>query len=133
MTGTKTYEVHGIGRRKSSVARVYFFQGKGNIEVNGKNFEDYFARQGDRHLIKRPLEIAKGITGRDIKVVLHGGGLSGQAGACALGIARAIVKVDESLKPELRAAGLLTRDSRKVERKKYGKAGARKSFQFSKR
>jgi len=122
-----------IGRRKSSVARVQLESGKGEIVINKRKFDDYFHRGFHKKLLMEPLE-AVGVTGQyDIKINVHGGGLSGQAGAVRLAIARALEKVNEDFRLILKRGGFLTRDAREVERKKYGQPGARKRFQFSKR
>ena len=124
----------GIGKRKSSVARVSLFSpGKGNIEINGVNVDKYVSRESLATIIKQPLNILEKINDYDISINVNGGGLSGQAGAIRLGIARALILVDPENRPALKSNGLLTRDSRKVERKKPGQPGARKKFQFSKR
>ena len=124
----------GTGKRKSSVARVSLFSpGKGNIEVNGIDVDNYVPRESLATIIKQPLNVIGKIKEYDISVNVKGGGLSGQAGAIRLGISRALVLVDPENRPALKANGLLTRDSRKVERKKPGQPGARKKFQFSKR
>ena len=122
-----------VGRRKESVARVKITPGKGVIRVNHRTFEDYFPRETHRIDITRPLEIT-GTTGRyDVTANIDGGGSSGQAGALRLGIARGLLKVDANFRSAMKKAGLLTRDSRAKERKKYGQKRARKRFQFSKR
>ena len=124
----------GTGKRKSSVARVSLVSpGKGNIEVNGVDVDNYVPRESLSAIIKQPLNVLGKIKEYDISVNVKGGGLSGQAGAIRLGISRALVLVDPENRPALKANGLLTRDSRKVERKKPGQPGARKKFQFSKR
>ena len=124
----------GTGKRKSSVARVSLLSpGKGNIEVNGVDVDNYVPRESLSAIIKQPLNVLGKIKEYDISVNVKGGGLSGQAGAIRLGISRALVLVDPENRPALKANGLLTRDSRKVERKKPGQPGARKKFQFSKR
>ena len=124
----------GIGKRKSSVARVTLLSpGKGNIEINGVQIDKYVPRESLETVIKQPLSILEKNKEFDILVNVNGGGLSGQAGAIRLGIARALILVDPKSRPSLKASGLLTRDSRKVERKKPGQPGARKKFQFSKR
>ena len=124
----------GTGKRKSSVARVSLFSpGKGSIQVNGVNFDKYVTRDSLATIIKQPLTILDKIKDYDISVNVKGGGLSGQAGAIRLGISRALILVDPENRPALKSNGLLTRDSRKVERKKPGQPGARKKFQFSKR
>jgi small subunit ribosomal protein S9 len=121
------------GRRKSSVARVRFTKGKGNIIVNKRPLEEYFGRDTSKMVLKQPLELVGIGNQYDISVNVNGGGLSGQAGAIRHGIARALEKIDPELRPQLKKAGMLTRDSREVERKKCGQPGARKNFQFSKR
>ena len=124
----------GIGKRKSSVARVSLFSpGKGNIEINGVQIDKYIPRESLATIIKQPLSVLEKNKEFDISVNVNGGGLSGQAGAIRLGIARALVLADPENRPALKSNGLLTRDSRKVERKKPGQPGARKKFQFSKR
>ena len=124
----------GTGKRKSSVARVSLFSpGKGNIEINGINIDKYVPRDSLATIIKQPLHTLDKIKDYDISVNVSGGGLSGQAGAIRLGISRALILVDPENRPALKSNGLLTRDSRKVERKKPGQPGARKKFQFSKR
>ena len=124
----------GIGKRKSSVARVSLFSsGKGNIEINGIHVDKYVPRESLATIIKQPLSVLDKNKDFDISVNVKGGGLSGQAGAIRLGIARALILADPDNRPVLKSNGLLTRDSRKVERKKPGQPGARKKFQFSKR
>lgn len=123
----------GVGRRKTSVARVYLRPGKGKWEVNGRPLAEYFPRALHSQQCRRPLEVGKVETQYDILVNVNGGGLTGQAGAIQLGVARALVELDESLRAPLKAEGFLTRDPRMVERKKYGQPKARKRFQFSKR
>ncbi|MBZ0157881.1 MAG: 30S ribosomal protein S9 [Alphaproteobacteria bacterium] len=121
------------GRRKRSIARVTLVPGKGTITVNGREIDTYFPRETLRMIIRQPLQIT-GVLGKyDVLAKVDGGGLSGQAGALRHGIARALVAVDTDLKTKLKKEGLLTRDPREVERKKYGQAGARRRFQFSKR
>jgi len=124
----------GTGKRKSSVARVSLFSpGKGNIEVNGINVDKYVPRESLATIIRQPLNLLGKIKDYDISVNVKGGGLSGQAGAIRLGISRALILVDPENRSTLKSKGLLTRDARKVERKKPGQPGARKKFQFSKR
>ena len=124
----------GVGKRKRSVARVFLFSpGKGKIEINGINVDTYVPRESLATIIKQPLDILDKMKDYDISVNVKGGGLSGQAGAIRLGISRALILVDPENRPSLKSNGLLTRDSRKVERKKPGQPGARKKFQFSKR
>ena len=124
---------YGTGRRKNAVARVWVKAGKGKIIVNGKEIEQYFARPVLRMVINQPFEVTKTEGKFDILCTVNGGGLSGQAGAVRHGISRALNNFDPTLHKLLRKAGFLTRDSRMVERKKYGRAKARKRFQFSKR
>ncbi len=121
------------GKRKTSVARVRLSEGNGKITVNNQECLEYFKRKTLMILINQPFEIADCIGKYNIIAKVNGGGLSGQAGALKLGISRALLKVDEGLRQVLRSKGLLTRDSRMVERKKYGQKKARKKFQFSKR
>lgn len=121
------------GRRKTSVARVRLRPGAGNLVVNGRPFEEYFTRETLRIIAKQPLEQANASTRYDIFVTVDGGGMSGQAGALRHGIARALEKLEEGLRPVLKRGGFLTRDARVKERKKYGQRGARARFQFSKR
>ena len=121
------------GRRKSSVARVRFTKGKGAIIVNSRPLEEYFGRDTSKMVLKQPIELVGLGSQYDIDVNVNGGGLSGQAGAIRHGIARVLEKINAELRPLLKKAGMLTRDSREVERKKCGQPGARKNFQFSKR
>lgn len=125
----------GTGRRKTAVASVYLRRGKGNIDVNGRTFDDYFPLEIQRAMILSPLVKVAGNqkNGYDLIVRVHGGGIEAQAEAVRLGIARALVQENEATKGALKEEGFLTRDSRKKERKKYGQPGARKRFQFSKR
>ena len=124
----------GVGKRKRSVARVSLFSpGKGNIEINGIDVDKYVPRESLATMIRQPLNILDKMKDYDISVNVKGGGLSGQAGAIRLGISRALILVDPESRSSLKSSGLLTRDSRKVERKKPGQPGARKKFQFSKR
>ena len=124
----------GTGKRKSSVARVSLFSpGQGKIEINGIDVDSYISRESLATLIKQPLNVLGKIEDYDIFVNVKGGGLSGQAGAIRLGISRALILADPENRPALKSNGLLTRDARKVERKKPGQPGARKKFQFSKR
>ncbi len=130
MKGTYYY---ATGRRKNAIARVYLKPGTGKFTVNGQELLDYVKRDTLKMIIEQPLVATEMLDKVDIKAFARGGGLSGQSGAILLGIARALVKKDEELKPTLRRGGFLTRDPRMVERKKYGQPGARKRFQFSKR
>ena len=122
-----------VGRRKTSKARVFLVKGSGLITVNKKKLDDYFGREVARMVVRQPLEAVQMSNGVDIMATVKGGGSFGQAGAIQLGIARALVEYDESLKMSLKKEGFLTRDSRKVERKKVGLRKARKRPQFSKR
>ena len=122
-----------VGRRKRAVARVFLTPGKGNLEVNGKSLDDYLKRGNLVRMVKQPLVATETEGKYNIKANVKGGGTSGQAGALRLGIARAIILHDESMRGALKEKGFLTRDSRAKERKKYGQPGARKKFQFSKR
>ncbi len=124
---------YGTGRRKSSVARVFIKKGEGNITVNGKPVDQYFGRQTSIMIVKQPLLLTQNETAFDVKVNVHGGGESGQAGAVRLGITRALIDYDAALKSGLSQAGFVTRDAREVERKKVGLHGARRRKQFSKR
>lgn len=123
----------GTGRRKNAIARVRLVPGTGNITVNGRALEDYFGLKTLQMMVNDPLEAVNVIGKYDVMINVIGGGISGQAGACRHGIARALLKVDGTFRPVLKQAGFLTRDPRKKERKKYGLKKARKSPQFSKR
>jgi len=123
----------GTGRRKRSIARVYLSSGKGNILINNRPYAEYLSRPTLATIVRQPLETIGDLEGYDIKVNVMGGGLTGQAGAIRLGIARALLQINEDFRLPLRQAGFLTRDARKVERKKYGQPGARKRYQYSKR
>lgn len=124
---------YGTGRRKSSVARVFLRPGKGNITINTKDITEYFGRETSRMVVYQPLELVDMKEKFDVFVTVRGGGNNGQAGAIRLGITRALMEYDESLRPELRKAGFVTRDAREVERKKVGLRKARRATQFSKR
>jgi small subunit ribosomal protein S9 len=124
---------YGTGRRKTASARVFLRPGKGDISINGKTVEAYFGRETSRMLVRQPLELADSLTRFDIKITVSGGGPSGQAGAVRHGITRALIKYDEALRVPMRAAGLVTRDAREVERKKVGFHKARRGTQYSKR
>ena len=124
---------YATGRRKTSIAKVWLKKGTGKIFVNGKNFDDYFTRENHKIQILRPFEIINQSTEYDVNSKVVGGGHTGQAGALVHGISRALLKFDENFKPTLRKEKLTTRDSRSVERKKPGRAKARRSYQFSKR
>ncbi len=126
-------QYYATGKRKSSIARVYMKPGKGDIIVNKKVLDDYFHRETAKMIIHQPLEMTNTLGKFDINVRVTGGGLSGQAGAIKHGISKALLFYDEDLRPTLKKAGFLTRDSRTKERKKYGLKGARAKFQFSKR
>jgi small subunit ribosomal protein S9 len=123
----------GTGRRKTSAARVFLRKGSGAIIVNGKPLDEFFGRETSRMIVRQPLELTQMADKFDIKVNVAGGGITGQAGAIRLGIARALVEYDETLKAPLRRAGFMTRDARAVERKKVGLHKARRATQFSKR
>ena len=124
---------YATGRRKRSIAKVWVKKGSGSIYVNGKKMIDYFKRPVHQIIVIRPLEVSNVLSNYDVKCSVKGGGLSGQAGAIIHGLSRALIINDESLKKTLKAEKLTTRDSRVVERKKYGRRKARRSFQFSKR
>lgn len=128
-----TTEFLGTGRRKSAVARVRLAPGSGKIIVNGRSFESYFAIEAQRTMVLQPLARTDNTTKFDVRVNVTGGGLTGQAGAVRHGIARALLASDANLRSALRSEGVLTRDPRMRERKKYGQPGARKRFQYSKR
>jgi len=123
----------GTGRRKCSVARTFLRPGRGQITVNGRPLEAYFLTEATRSLVRQPLLATETADKFDVLILTDGGGMSGQAGAARLGIARALVEFNAELRPKLKQLGFLTRDPRKHERKKYGQKGARKRFQFSKR
>ena len=123
----------GTGRRKTAVARVFLREGSGKIVVNGKDVKEYFATAEQVRTVNQPLLVTSNTNKFDILINVCGGGLNGQAGACLHGLARALTQVDPNCHQALRANGYLTRDSRMVERKKYGQRGARRRFQFSKR
>ena len=129
----KTYESHSVGRRKSSVARIYIAKGSGKITINKRDIKDYFPKATNRYVVNQPLNLLKVSDRYDFTINVKGGGTTGQAGAVRLGISRVLTKLDPTVRAELKKAGFLTRDPRKVERKKPGLAGARKKFQFSKR
>ena len=125
--------VHKIGRRKTAVARIYLSEGKGNITINNRAFEDYFTTTTLRYKVQQPLMLTENIENFDLTVNVFGGGVTGQAEAIRLAITRALVEINEENKAILKPEGLLTRDPRMVERKKFGQKKARKKFQFSKR
>ena len=122
-----------VGRRKESVARVRLMPGTGNITINGRSIDEYFGRETSKMILVEPLKLVDQIGKVDVLVNAKGGGLSGQAGAIRHGISRALVEMNAEYRPILKKAGFMTRDARAVERKKYGRSGARKRFQFSKR
>ncbi len=124
---------YATGRRKKSIAKIWLKKGSGNIHVNGLKMSDYFKRPVHQLIVNRPLEISEASNSYDVKCSVKGGGLSGQAGAIILGISKALIAYDSGLKKSLKKDKLTTRDSRVVERKKYGHRKARRSFQFSKR
>ncbi len=126
-------QYYGTGRRKNAVARVYLRPGKGDIVVNKREFETYFPNEALQMIIRQPLSLTENVGKFDILVNVDGGGKSGQAGAVRHGITRALLEYNVDLRPTLKKAGLITRDPRKKERKKYGQKGARARFQFSKR
>jgi small subunit ribosomal protein S9 len=123
----------GTGRRKTAVARVYLRDGDGKITINGRNVDEYFGNPLYVYMVKQPLDVTDNMNKFDLVINVNGGGPTGQAGACRHGIARALCEHDEANRPVLHANGFMTRDSRMVERKKYGQPGARRKFQFSKR
>jgi small subunit ribosomal protein S9 len=123
----------GTGRRKRSVARVFLRPGKGEIKVNNRTFESYFPTESSRAMVRQPLAATETMDKFDLLILADGGGVIGQAGACRLGISRALVEFNAELRSRLKKLGFLTRDPRSHERKKYGQKGARKRFQFSKR
>lgn len=124
---------NGTGRRKTSVARVYLRKGTGAIKVNGKELKEYFTLGIHSNTVTRPLDVTDNLGKYDVVINVKGGGITGQAEACLHGLSRALVSLDETNRPALKSNGYLTRDSRMVERKKYGQPGARRKFQFSKR
>jgi small subunit ribosomal protein S9 len=128
-----TQQHYATGRRKSSAARVFLKPGKGTITVNNRPLDEFFGRETSRMIVRQPLVVTDMGSKFDVKATVEGGGITGQAGAIRLGIARALVVYDENLKPPLRKAGLMTRDAREVERKKVGLHKARRATQFSKR
>ena len=128
-----TEKYYGTGRRKSSVARVYVMPGKGNITINKRDIDDYFGLETLKVIVRQPLELIGAVDKFDIKISVHGGGYTGQAGAIRHGIARALVQATGENRLALKKAGFLTRDSRMKERKKYGLKAARRAPQFSKR
>jgi len=133
VTRTHPKRFYSTGRRKTSVARVWIEPGKGEVSVNGRQVMEHFRRETLRMVIEQPMETVNLMGKLNIYATVSGGGLAGQAGALRLGISRAMVAMDEEYRGPLRQAGFMTRDARMVERKKYGRPGARKRFQFSKR
>jgi small subunit ribosomal protein S9 len=129
----KAYETQTVGRRKASIARVYVAKGTGKITINKRDFTEYFPIATTRYIVEQPFKLLENGDKYDLNINVKGGGVTGQAGAIRLGISRALIALNPSDRATLKAAGFLTRDARKVERKKPGLAGARKSFQFSKR
>ena len=125
--------INTLGRRKKSVARVYMKNGTGSVTINGRDFKEYFPTMPLQYRVHQPFMITETQGKYDVSVNVHGGGITGQIEAVRLGISRALVEIDAEWKSKLRAEGLMTRDPRMVERKKYGQPGARKKFQFSKR
>lgn len=125
--------INTLGRRKKAIARVYLSAGKGNMVINGRDAQAYFPLAEQINKLKRPFELTETLGQYDLKVNVTGGGLTGQVEAIRLGISRALVEINEENKPALKAEGLMTRDPRMVERKKFGQKKARKKFQFSKR
>lgn len=130
MSQTKSY---GTGRRKSSIARVWLVPGKGSIKINKRSLDNYFGRESLSTVVEKPLALVNKKNELDVFAKVEGGGITGQAGALQHGIARALLKYDPTLRSILKKEGLLTRDARMKERKKYGQKGARARFQFSKR
>ena len=130
----KAIQYYGTGKRKSSVARVYLRPGNGAIAINRKSIDEYFGDEAHRFLVRQPLELTESLERFNVVVTVHGGGSNGQASAIRHGISRALSLVpEEAFRPTLKKAGMLTRDAREVERKKYGQPGARKRYQYSKR
>ena len=128
-----TTQNYGTGRRKSSTARVFLRKGSGNITINERPIDEFFGRETARMIVRQPLQLTQSTEKFDVVCTVEGGGTTGQAGAIRLGISRALVEYDESLKSDLRKAGFMTRDAREVERKKVGLHKARRATQFSKR
>ena len=128
-----TFPVHAIGKRKSAIARVWMKQGVGNILINRRPIDEYFGRETMKMIVKQPLELTDSAGRYDFLINVKGGGVAGQAGAIKHGISKALLLVDSELRPVLKKAGFLVRDSRIKERKKYGQPGARARYQYSKR
>jgi small subunit ribosomal protein S9 len=133
MAHVERHSFYATGRRKCAVARVWLMPGSGKVTVNKRDIDNYFGRATSKMILRQPLELTSQTAGYDVYVNVCGGGLSGQADAIKLGITRALMKVNPSFRPQLKAAGYVTRDPRCKERKKYGQRGARARFQFSKR
>jgi len=129
----KLLTYYGTGRRKTSIARVYIFEGNGNIIINNRDIDNYFGLQNLKYVVCQPLSLTDNLKNFDVRCTVTGGGVTGQAGAISLGIARALLQYNTELRSALKSAGLLTRDARMKERKKYGLKAARKAPQFSKR
>ncbi len=125
--------INSTGRRKEAVARVFLVTGSGKVEVNKLSLDAYFPMESQRINVRKIFDVAEALKGYNVRATVRGGGKSGQVGALRLGIARALLKIDPTLRKVLKAAGLLTRDSRMKERKKYGQKGARRKFQYTKR
>ena len=130
---TEQTHYYGTGRRKTSIARVYLRPGSGSFQINGRPFENYFVTESQRSEARQPLVLTETAATFNVSANVSGGGIDGQAGAVKLGIARALLGFNLEFRPKLKSAGMLTRDSRSKERKKYGQKGARKRFQYSKR
>lgn len=133
MKAAQSYQAYATGRRKEAIARVFVKPGTGGIQVNKRDISDYFGRATSQMIIRQPLEATSTLSNYDIFSTVSGGGLSGQAEALRLGISRALLDLEDNVRPTLKSAGYLTRDARMKERKKYGQRGARARFQFSKR
>ena len=129
----KQHDTQSIGRRKESVARAYFYSGEGSITINNRDIDVYFSRDTSKMILRQPLDLTNTSDKYDIVVTVVGGGQTGQAGAIRLAIARGLQMINKDLRDVLKKSGMLKRDSREVERKKYGQPGARKKFEFSKR
>lgn len=129
----QTFDIHAVGKRKNSIARIYVRPGTGKIIVNKREFEDYFPVETSRMIIRQPLEMVNVGPELDIFVNVHGGGVFGQAGAIKQGLSKALLQLNAEFRPILKKAGFLTRDARIKERKKYGQRGARARYQYSKR
>jgi small subunit ribosomal protein S9 len=130
---TETIRYYETGKRKSAIARVWLTPGTGNITINRRSFDEYFPLETHKRTVQEPLSLTNNLEGYDLLITVRGGGIAGQAGAIRHGISKALLQADETLRSTIKQAGLLTRDSRVKERKKYGQKKARKRFQFSKR